>query len=190
MYSTHLPAIDPRLFVGSYEAVHDETWSRGICTAFCDDKFGHLQQHIFYDTANPEHQSESDAAFMIHRGAEMLAMMLPDDDDSDPGTSKDRVLVNCHMGMNRSASIIAAYAVGYIGWPPKHAIAYLRQRNAETRHRSAITNRVFESIVSSIKPREFVTHPRSFVRFPPPPPPPPSLPWPEAGGRSGSTAYT
>ena len=172
MYSTHLPAIDPRLFVGSYEAVHDETWTRGICTAFCDDKLGHLQQHIFYDTANPAHQSESDAAFMIHRGAEMLAMMLQENDGSDPGTSEDRVLVNCHMGMNRSASIIAAYAVGYKGWPPDHAIAYLRSRNAETRRRSAITNRVFESIVSRITPLEFVTHPRCFVRFPPLPSPP------------------
>ena len=161
MFSTHLPEIDKKLYVGSYEAIQSEDWTSCLCTAFCPaSTHNHVEQHVFYDTTNPDHQSDADAAFMIFTGAEKLAAMLKP--DGQP-RGDERVLVNCHMGMNRSGSIIVAYAVGYLGWSPSTAIAYLRSRNLETRQRSAIMNTTFHSIVSSIKPREFLTYPRCFI---------------------------
>ncbi len=42
------------------------------------------------------------------------------------------VLVHCYAGMNRSATVVAAYLMFSRGWPASKAMAYIKQRKPET----------------------------------------------------------
>jgi hypothetical protein len=60
------------------------------------------------------------------------------------------ILVHCHMGMNRSGAIIAAWLVLFMNYDPVEAVKLLEKANY-TRKLPVLTNRVFKNIVLSLE---------------------------------------
>ena len=156
--ATHVGQIKPNLFLAQHEAYGGPAYYRGgVCTAYCDNAPKDVARHEFYDTTDLRLQSKAKSKYFIESGAAVLHDELTRCDAKDP------VVVSCHAGMNRSGAVMAAYSIGYLGWEPARVIKYLRTRNLATRDRSAITNHVFEDILMSIEPYEYVTNPRTFL---------------------------
>jgi len=65
-----------------------------------------------------------------------------------------RTLVHCEWGQNRSGSICCAYAVLYLGWSARAAIAYMRAQNRKQRQYKGqvpMSNRCFNRILAELE---------------------------------------
>ena len=91
----------------------------------------------FLDTTNPKHQTSTYATNKIIQGAEEMQKHYK--------LGRD-ILVHCHMGMNRSGAIIAAWLVKFMNYDPKEAVRLLEKANY-TRKLPVLTNSVFKNIV-------------------------------------------
>jgi protein-tyrosine phosphatase len=64
---------------------------------------------------------------------------------------KSKVLVHCWMGRNRSAAIIAAYAIKHLRWSFKKTITYLRRCVKKQRNFTGILqNKKFQAILKEL----------------------------------------
>ena len=150
--SVSLSEIHPALYIGNVRAAHKTgEWTHILCTAGCES-YAHVKNKTvcaFYDTTNVSTQPVWEAEFHIRNGALILDAIL-----KEKATSKNaKVLVHCHAGMNRSGSVLVAYAIG-MGWKADDAIAYVRRQNSMRLRvepeQAAITNPIFEYILRQL----------------------------------------
>ena len=150
--SVSLSEIHPALYIGNVRAAHDTgEWTHILCTAGCET-YADVENKTacpFHDTTNVKIQPVWEAEFHIRNGALILDAIL-----KKKNISKNaKVLVHCHAGMNRSGSVIVAFAIG-MGWKADDAIAYVRKQNSMRLHvapeQAAITNPVFEFILQHL----------------------------------------
>ena len=147
--SVSLSEIHPALFIGNVHAAQRTgEWTNILCTAGCQTYADDSKKTScpFYDTTNVKTQPVWEAEFHIRNGALILDAILKENAKSENA----KVLVHCHAGMNRSGSVIVAYAIG-MGWKADEAIAYVRRQNSMRLHvepeQAAITNPIFEFIL-------------------------------------------
>ena len=116
-----------------------------LVTINCYDGDGKDPQedvHTFYDTEASCLQGSETAKAMILAGAEKL----------EKYHQRGPVLVNCHRGVNRSGSIIAAWAILYFGDQPSIAVETIRKENKQQRRMPAINNKTFQHIIDGLEP--------------------------------------
>eukprot|EP00435_Cladocopium_sp_Y103_P032344 s689_g8.t1 len=68
--------------------------------------------------------------------------------------AKQRTLVHCEWGQNRSGSICCAFAVLYLGWSADAAIRYFRDQNLVERHyigQTPMSNSKFNNLMEEIE---------------------------------------
>ena len=150
----HLPAIHKNLYIGNIHAAKNYRWDAIICTAGCERGRSVakelLQNCEFLDTANTNYQPKAEAEFFIRTGALLLDNALREV-QAQSSERQPMVLVHCRAGMNRSASVIVAYAVGRNKQSAKEVIDYIRAQNSKRLRvdpaQAALTNPLFEKIV-------------------------------------------
>ncbi|CAK9017861.1 unnamed protein product [Durusdinium trenchii] len=143
-----LPKMNPFLSCGNqYSAAHGN-FQHVISTVVPKNADGtpnpQLSTHqiLFED----EHGKEVGAAVQkakqcILQGAQLLRQALG---------AKQRTLVHCEWGQNRSGSICCAFAVLYLGWSASAAIRYFREQNLVERHysgQSPMSNSAFNKLL-------------------------------------------
>eukprot|EP00913_Durusdinium_trenchii_P001404 g1299.t1 len=133
-----LPKMNPFLSCGNqYSAAHGN-FQHVISTVVPKNADGtpnpQLSTHqiLFDRLSEDEHGKEVGAAVQkakqcILQGAQLLRQALG---------AKQRTLVHCEWGQNRSGSICCAFAVLYLGWSASAAIRYFREQNLVERHYS------------------------------------------------------
>ncbi|CAK9017859.1 unnamed protein product [Durusdinium trenchii] len=147
-----LPKMNPFLSCGNqYSAAHGN-FQHVISTVVPKNADGtpnpQLSTHqiLFED----EHGKEVGAAVQkakqcILQGAQLLRQALG---------AKQRTLVHCEWGQNRSGSICCAFAVLYLGWSASAAIRYFREQNLVERHysgQSPMSNSAFNKLLEEIE---------------------------------------
>lgn len=95
----------------------------------------------FLDTTNNKHQNDNDAREKIFQGVQEMQQHYERGND---------ILVHCHMGMNRSGAIIAAWLILFMNYDPVEAVKLLEKANY-TRKLPVLTNKVFKKIVLSLE---------------------------------------
>ena len=115
-----------------------------ICSYNCDHRDPQVIPNEFFDSAPGTHQSSVDAINAIVRGADYIAK----------AHEVGPLLSHCHQGCNRSAAMLADYAILFLGEAPEDAIETLRLANRNLRHNfPALTNSSFVNILRNLKPR-------------------------------------
>lgn len=152
MTSISLSRIHPFLYIGNVTAAQEPDWTHVLCTAGCRHASGtRVTNCAFLDTTDTDAQPVWHAEYHIRNGALLLDKILRDRTGEE---AKQSVLVHCQAGMNRSASVIVAYAIG-IGWKAEDAIEYIRSQNAirlrTTPRQAAVTNPLFEFVLLNLK---------------------------------------
>lgn len=136
---THLPDIDGNLYLGSMKTAQTPSCVQGmriLCVAngdTCNDCKGTSCAGTLDVPDAPMNKAAFDA-FTVP-GAELLKKSL----DIGP------TLVHCYAGINRSASVVARYAIDYKGMRPHRVLSYIRSQNSRNRLLPALTNTSFES---------------------------------------------
>ncbi len=127
-----------RVYIGNMYAyknlqkIHSKLDS--ICCYGCDSSDDNVKAvPKFLDTENIKHQSKEKAVQKILDGAKLVQKSFDDGRD---------ILVHCHMGMNRSAAIIAAWAMIYKNQSFQQIYKKLKIANA-TRNLPVLTNQIF-----------------------------------------------
>ena len=109
-----------------------------ICCYGCDKTDPNVKPVFdFLDTTNTDRQSSNKAKIKILDGAYKVQQSL---------LMGHEVLVHCHMGINRSAAIICAWAQIYQSIPTSTIFDKLEHAN-ESRLLPVLTNSVFRSIL-------------------------------------------
>jgi len=144
-----LKKIHPSLYIGNVDAAQKNIWTHVLCTAGCRHESSNSVTNCpFLDTMDIDRQPVWEAEYHIRNGALLLDIIL-----RKKTNEESTVLVHCQAGMNRSASVIVAYAIG-IGWTAQDAIDYVRSQNStrlQVRPKAAaVTNRVFEFVLQNL----------------------------------------
>jgi hypothetical protein len=153
---SHLPDMDPLLYVGNEIAAAHGTYDVVISTVQPRDKNGrstpHLTTHAVMFQDGQGHETRDgveEARRCILEGARHVAAEI---------AAGKSVLVHCAWGQNRSCAICCAFAVLHRGFTAYEAIAYVRERNLATRRYSgqqppwgAMHNKAFRQIITDIE---------------------------------------
>jgi len=134
---TYLPGISPNLYIGNYVACLNYQWDKTICCISCHSKNIDKYSYTFNDDPFIDFE---EAKYHILNGARILNQLITEN-------KTKKILVHCHAGMNRCATICGAYAILYKNWSADKVIDYIRNRNKYERNLLAITNPVFEKIL-------------------------------------------
>tara|TARA_Y100001970_G_scaffold291282_1_gene427847 strand:- start:1435 stop:2025 length:591 start_codon:yes stop_codon:yes gene_type:complete len=141
--AAHLPLIDKSLYIGNADAYEHSgiEWGDSLCAAFC--KPGETR-HIFLDRESHIQAKETAKQFIIE-GADYIHNHIQ--------KSQEPLLVHCHMGINRSGAMLAAYAILYLNWNANQAREYIRNQNLIQRALPyAVTNKTFYKIIEELVP--------------------------------------
>lgn len=153
MDEVSLSKIHPMLYIGNIKAAGKNHWAHILCTAGCAQTPNlTVTNCAFLDTVDTNLQKVWEAEYHIRNGALLLDNILR---NIQKDSQKAPILVHCHAGINRSASVIIAYAI-LNGWTAENAINYVRSQNAvrfnldSKHHVTAVTNVVFERVLRSM----------------------------------------
>tara|TARA_B100000902_G_scaffold216530_1_gene205853 strand:+ start:9035 stop:9691 length:657 start_codon:yes stop_codon:yes gene_type:complete len=133
-----------RVYIGNMHAYQNlqKIHSRldSICCYGCDSSDDNVKAvPKFLDTENTHHQPKEKAVQKILDGAKLVQKSFENGRD---------ILVHCHMGMNRSAAIIAAWAMIY-----KHESFNLIHKKLKianaTRNLPVLTNKIFRDALKN-----------------------------------------
>lgn len=120
------------------QRIHDELDS--ICCYGCDKEDGNVKPvPKFLDTENTNFQNKEVALQKILDGTKLVQKSFENGRD---------ILVHCHMGMNRSGAIIAAWAMIYKHLSFEQIYKKLKIANA-TRNLPVLTNKIFYGILQN-----------------------------------------
>lgn len=134
---THLPLIYQNLYIGNFIACNHYQWDKTVCCVNCHSKNIDKYSYTFNDDPFIDFE---EAKYHILNGARILNQSINENKDK-------KILVHCHAGMNRCATICGAYAILYKNYNADKTIQYIRNRNREDRNLLAITNPVFEKVL-------------------------------------------
>lgn len=148
----HLPRMSPFLYVGNQYSACLKDFDTVISTVTPYDRDGKPDSSLSSHTLlfEDKHGKESAAAAAlawtrIVEGAALVAKAV---------STRQRTLVHCEWGQNRSGSICCAFAVLHLKWSSKDAIKYLREQNLADRHydgQCPMSNQVFNRMLVKLE---------------------------------------
>lgn len=138
------------LYIGDYsspKAIKKENRSYIVISAFRPKEMRPTYLIEFEDKMGHEEGDEVEfARKCIIKGSDLLAKAMQ--------SNETNIVVNCWAGKNRSASIIAAYAIRYCNWTSLQVKNYIRGCVKRQRNKTGVLqNKVFQEIL-----REFDAH--------------------------------